>query len=158
MRQQLYLDSRFGQSNGSITLFWIEDPIVLPSLKYAFTLSVPSAAVALTHYVITEANRKLDLIYSNDNEPAQLIDFPIENHSIDELVDVLNIHLLHRFKAAYSENTNTLNFTTPNINDSISIGPLTTSTELIGVRIGYPSVLGSYTAPDGANLAGTTCF
>ena len=158
MRQQLYLDSRFGQPNGSMTLFWLEDPIVLPSSKYAFTLSVPSAAMALTHYVITEANRKLDLIYSNVTEPTQMIEFPIGNHSIDELVDVLNIHLLHGFKAAYSENTNTLNFTTPNINDSISIGPLTTSTELIGVRVGDTSVLGSYTAPDGVNLAGTTCF
>ena len=95
MRQQLYLDSRFGQPNGSMTLFWLEDPIVLPSSKYAFTLSVPSAAMALTHYVITEANRKLDLIYSNVTEPTQSIEFPIGNHSVDELVDVLNIHLLH---------------------------------------------------------------
>ena len=70
MRQQLYLDSRFGRSNGSVTHFWLEDPIVLPSSKYAFTLSVPSAAVALTHYVIIEVNRKLDLIYSNDTEPT----------------------------------------------------------------------------------------
>ena len=159
MRQQLYLDSRFGQNiNGGGTLFWLQDPLVIPSNKYAFTLSVPSAAVALTYYVITEANRKLDLIYSNVTEPTQVIDFPIGNHSIDELVDVLNRRLLHGFKAAYSDNTNTLDFSTPNIDDTISIGPLTTCAELIGVRIVDASVLGSYSAPNGVNLAGTTCF
>ena len=62
------------------------------------------------------------------------------------------------FKAAYSENTNTLHFTTTNINDSISIWPLTTCAELIGVRLGDTSVLGTYTAPNGVDLAGTTCF
>ena len=159
MRQQLYLDSRFGQPmNGGGTWFWLEDPIVLPSPKYAFTLSVPSVAVALTHYVITAANRKLDLVYSNAAEPTQVIDFPIGNHSIDELVDVLNRRLLHGFKAVYSENTNTLHFSTQNINDEITIGPLTTCAELIGVRIGDTSVLGSYHAPDGVDLARTTCF
>ncbi len=88
--------------NGGGTLFWLEDPIVLPSTKNAFTLSVPSVAVALTHYVITEANRKLDLVYSNVTKPVQVIDFPIGNHSIDELADVLNRRLLHGFKAVYS--------------------------------------------------------
>ena len=115
---------------------------MLPSSKNAFTLSVQSAAVALTHYAITQETRKLDLIYSNVAEPAQVIDFPIGNHSIDELIDVLNRRLLYDFKAAYSENTSTLHFSTPNIKDSISIGPLTTCAELIGVRIGDTRVLG----------------
>ncbi len=159
MRQQVYLDSRFGQNlNGGGTIFWLQDPLVLPSTKYAFTLSVPSAAVALTHYVITEANRKLDLTYSNVSEPTRVIDFPIGNHSIDELVDVLNRRLLHGFKVAYSDNINTLHFSTQDIDASISIGPLTTCAELIGVRIGDTSVLGSYYTPNGVNLAGTTCF
>ena len=51
-----------------------------------------------------------------------------------------------------------MNFTTPNISDSILIGLFTTCAELIGVHIGDTSVLGSYTAPDSVNLAGTTCF
>ena len=157
MRQQLYLDSRFGQSlNGNGTLFWLQDPIVLPSMKYSFTLSVPSAAVALTHYVITEANRKLELLYSDAS--TQTIDLPIGNHSIDELVDALNRRLLYGFKAAYSENTNTLHFSTQNISHELSIGPLTTCAELIGVRIGDTSVLGTYIAPGGVNLAGTQSF
>ena len=97
MRQQLYLDSRFGRPNGSVAFFRLEDPIVLPSPKYAFTLSVPSAAVALTQYVVTEANRKVDLIYSNVAEPTHVIDFPIGTHSIEEMVDVLSRRLLHGF-------------------------------------------------------------
>ncbi len=50
MRQQVYLDNRFGQvMNGSGTLFWLQDPIVLPSPRYAFNLSVPFVAMPLTH-------------------------------------------------------------------------------------------------------------
>ena len=61
MRQQLYLDSRFGRNLGAGTLFWLQDPIVLPNPRYAFTLSVPFVAVPLTHYVISAANRTLDI-------------------------------------------------------------------------------------------------
>ncbi len=87
-----------------------------------------------------------------------MIGFPICNHTINELVDILNRRLLRGFKAAYSENANTLHFTTPNINDSISIGLLTACAELIWVRLGDMSVLGSYYAPDGINTVGPTCF
>jgi hypothetical protein len=66
--------------NDNGTSFWLDNAIVLLSPKYAFTLIVPSAAVPPTHYVITEANRKLDLIYPNVTDPAQLIDFPSGNH------------------------------------------------------------------------------
>jgi hypothetical protein len=157
MRQQLYLDSRFGRNLGAGTLFWLQDPIVLPSPRYAFTLSVPFVAVPLTHYVINAANRTLDISYPAQLEP-QIIEFPLGNHSIDELVDVLNRRLLFGFKAAYSENTNTLHFTSQTIGAALTIGPLTTCGDLIGVRPGDTSVLGSYTAPNGVNLAGTTSF
>ncbi len=60
MRQQLYLDFRFGRNlgpgGGTGTLFWLQDPIVLSSPRYAFTLSVLFVAVPLTHYVISAAN------------------------------------------------------------------------------------------------------
>jgi hypothetical protein len=157
MRQQLYLDSRFGRNLGAGTLFWLQDPIVLPSPRYAFTLSVPFVAVPLTHYVISAANRTLDISYPAQLEP-QIIEFPLGNHSIDEMVDVLSRRLLFGFKAAYSENTNTLHFTSQTLGAALSIGPLTTCGDLIGVRVGDTSVLGSYTAPNGVNLAGTTSF
>jgi hypothetical protein len=157
MRQQLYLDSRFGQNLETGTLFWLQDPIVLPSPRYAFKLSVPFVAVPLTHYVITAANRTLDISYPAQPEPS-IIEFPLENHSIDELVDVLNRRLLFGFKAAYSENTNTLHFTSQTLGAALSIGPATTCGDFIGVRVGDESVLGSYTAPNGVNLAGTTSY
>ncbi len=80
------------------------------------------------------------------------------NHGIDELVDVLNRHLLFEFTASYSENSNTLHFSTANISAALEIWPLATCSELIGVRAGDSSVLGSYYAPGGVNLAGTTSF
>ena len=67
MRKQLYLDSRFGRNLGAGTLFWLQDPIVLPSPRYAFTLSASFIATPLTHYVVTAANRTLNISY-----PAQL--------------------------------------------------------------------------------------
>ena len=83
-------------------MFWLQDPIVLPSPRYAFTLSVPFIAVHLTHYVISAANGTLDISYPEQLEPS-IIEFPVGNHNIDELVDVLNRRLLFGFKAAYSE-------------------------------------------------------
>jgi hypothetical protein len=122
-------------------------------------LSVPFVAVPLTHYVITEANRRLHILYNHVAPPEPLIiDLPLGNHSIDELVDVLNRRLLFGFKAAYSENTNTLSLITQTISAGLEIGSLTTCGGLIGVRTGDTSVLGSYTAPGGVNLAGTTSF
>ena len=118
----MYLDSRFGQSLGAGTLFWLQDPIVLPSPRYAFTLSVPFVAVPLTHYVISAANRTLDISYPG--APPSIIDFPLGNHSIDELVDDLNRRLLFGFKAAYSENTNTLHFTSQTTGAALTRHPL----------------------------------
>jgi hypothetical protein len=96
-----------------MTLLWLEDPVVLPSPKYAFTLSVPFVAMPLTRYVITEANHMLHIIYTHvaPREPL-FIDFSLGNHSIDEMFDVLNNYLLFDFTAAYSENTNTLQLKT----------------------------------------------
>ena len=131
MRQQLYLDSRFGRNLGAGTLFWLQDPIVLPSPRYAFTLSVPFVAVPLTHYVISAANRTLDISYPGQLEPS-IIEFPLGNHSIDELVDVLNRRLLFGFKAAYSESTNTLHFASQTTGAALTIGPATTCGDLIG--------------------------
>ena len=49
--------------NGGGTLCWIQDPIVLLIMKYAFNLSVHFVAMPVTHSVITEANRWLHIIY-----------------------------------------------------------------------------------------------
>ena len=156
----MYLDSRFGKViNGVGTLFWLQDPIVLHGPRYAFNLSVLFVAMPLTHYVITEANRRLYIIYKHVAPPEPpIVDLPLGNHKIDELIDVLNRNLLYGYAAAYSENTNTLHFSTANISAALEIGPLTTCSELIGLRAGDTSVLGSCYAPGGVNLTGTTSF
>ena len=51
------------------------------------------------------------------------------------MVDVLNRRFLFGFKAAYSENTNTLHFTSQNFGAALSIGTATTCGDLIGVRV-----------------------
>jgi len=73
-------------------------------------------------------------------------------------MDVLNRRLIFGFKAAYSENTNTLHFTSRTFGAALSIGPATICGGLIGVRAGDTSVLGSYTAPVVVNFAGITSF
>jgi hypothetical protein len=73
-------------------------------------------------------------------------------------VDVLNRRLLFGFKAVYSENTKTVHFTLQSIVAELWIGPDTTCCELIGARAGDTIVIGSYIAPGGVNLAGTTSF
>ncbi len=111
------------------------------------------------NYIITKANRRLQIVYIHVAPPEALIaDLLLGNHIIDELVDVINRHLLFGFTTGYSENTNTLQFSTATISVALEIGPLTTCSELIGVRAGDTSVLGSYYAPGGVNLAGTTSF
>ena len=134
MKQQVYLDSRFGQNlgpgGGAGTLFWLQDAIVLPSHRYAFTMSIPFVVGPLTHYVISAANRTLDISYPG--APPSIIDFPLGNHSIDELVGVLYRRLLFGFKAVYSENTNTLHFTSQTAGAALSIGPATFCGGLIG--------------------------
>jgi hypothetical protein len=51
-----------------------------------------------------------------------------------------------------------LHFTSKNIGAVPAIRPATICGDLIGVRVGDESVLGSYTAPSVVNLAGTTSF
>ena len=111
--------------------------------------SVPSAAVALKHYVIMEASRKLDLVYSNVTEPAQLMGFLSATivsttwwtSSIADC-SMSSTPLIRKTKK-------TLHLTAPNNHDSISIEPLTTYAELIGVCLEHTSKLGSYYAPTG---------
>jgi hypothetical protein len=81
MRQQLYLESRFGYplNDGSV-LFWLQDQLVIPNPReYEFGVSDPVNSLPLTHYVINENNTALEL-------GDTLISLPIENFNIDDLV------------------------------------------------------------------------
>ena len=151
MRQQLYLESRFGYSlpDGS-ALFWLQDPIVLPNPQaYQFTVAVPNASFPLTHYAIHAENRDLEIEIDGVTKFLQL---PIGNHSIDELIEFLGAHDV---EASYSENTNRISVA---FNSTFKIGPKTTCQTLLGVRVGDEDSTGTYTAPRGVNLAGTSHF
>ena len=161
MRQQVYLESRFGYTlpSGAV-LWWLNDPITLPNRDHQFNLSVPHASIPLTHWVVSSANNTLHLVYRDSQgtaAPSQ-ISLPQGNYSIDELVDYINIRLLHGFKLTYNDNTNSLHLSTGSLGYEVEVGADTTCAELLGLGVGDTSVLGSYYAPHGVNLAGTASF
>ena len=151
MRQQLYLESRFGYelSDGSM-LFWLQDQLVIPNPReYEFHLSVPDSSFPLTHYVISENNNTLEL-------GATVINLPVGNYNIDDLVVFMNDRFPPGLACSYSENTNKITIEHPGSN--FSVGPTTTCSGLLGVRVGDVSADGVYRARNGVNLAGTSSF
>jgi hypothetical protein len=151
MRQQLYLESRFGYplNDGSV-LFWLQDQLVIPNPReYEFSVSVPDSSFPLTHYVINEDNNALEL-------GDTLINLPAGNFNIDDLVVYMNNRFPPGMVCTYSENTNKISIEHPGTN--FSVGIATTCSELLGVRVGDVSADGVYQAPDGVNLAGTSSF
>ena len=153
MRQQLYLEQKFSYTlaDGS-SLFWLQDPIVLPNAnEYHFTVAVPNASFPLTHYAINDNNNTLELVA---NGVAQVTTLPLGNHSIDEVVDHINSELVG-VVAEYDLNKNIVALTS---DSDFVIGPNTTCQTLLGVRVGGSSVGGVYNGPDGVNLAGTSHF
>jgi hypothetical protein len=81
----------------------------------------------LTRYVITARDWTLDISYTHvAPTETSIIELPLGNHSIDELVDVLNWSLIFGFRAAYSENTNALRFSSKTIGAALVVGPATT--------------------------------
>lgn len=148
MRQQIYLEERFAYKlpDGS-SLFWLQDPIVLPNQVSQFTISVPHASIPLTHYVITERNNTLELVI--DGVP-HITNLKVGNHSIDEVIKQLE-STLEGVEIAYDQTTNTVSFSAP---VSLAVGSRTTAQTLLGVRTGDVSQAGVYTGPGGVNLAG----
>jgi hypothetical protein len=158
MRQQLYLESRFGYplNDGSV-LFWLQDQLVIPNPReYEFSVSVPDSSFPLTHYVINESNNTLEL-------GDTVINLPTGNYNIDDLVVYMNNRFPPGMVCSYSENTNKITISrvtsegggTPT---DFSVGIGTTCSGLMGVRGGDVSEDGVYRAPDGVNLAGTSSF
>ena len=150
MRQQLYLESRFGYplNDGSV-LFWLQDQLVIPNPReYEFSLSVPDSSFPLTHYVINESNNTLVL------GGASII-LPAGNFNIDDLLLYMSAQFPPGMLCSYSENTNKITITG---DAPFSVGTGTTCAGLLGVRVGDVSVDGVYEAPDGVNLVGTSSF
>ena len=87
-----------------------------------------------------------------------MVSFSTNSRSIDEPVDYINIRLLHGFKLTYNDNMNSLHLSTGSLGYEVEVGADTTCAELLGLGVGDTSVLGSYDAPHGVNLAGTASF
>ncbi len=101
MRQQLYLESRFGYPlvDGSV-LFWLQDQLVIPNPReYEFSVSVPDNSFPLTHYVITDKNNALEI-------GGTIINLPTGNYNIDDLVVYMNDRFPAGLLVAYNENIN----------------------------------------------------
>jgi hypothetical protein len=151
MRQQLYLESKFGYppNDGSI-LLWLQDQLVIPNPReYEFSVSVPDSSSPLTHYVINESYNTLEL-------GDTVINLPTGNFNIDDLVVYMNNRFPPGMANSYSENTNKITIEHPGTNFSVGVG--TTYSELLDVRVGDVSADGVYRDLDGVNLAGTSSF
>lgn len=157
MKQQLYLESRFGYplSDGSY-MFWLQDSLVIPNPReYQFEISVRECSIPLTNYVIANTNNVLEIVYDTVSSSISL---PLGNYSIDSILSYVNTWLSEGFVVSYSENTNKITFASDAPNARLEIGPKTTCGALLGIIVGESSIEGSYEAPNGVNLAGTPHF
>ena len=143
-----FADTRFGEN---ACVFYLADPIILPSDKYEFLVSVPAASLPLSHWVVGPENSTLDL--SVDGEPL-LVHLPEGNRSVDQIIAVLNEELGNRYEARYEDATNRLILETERSNPSVTVGPATTCTKLLGLVPGQ-SGAGSLVGELGVNLSGT---
>ncbi len=150
MRQQLYLESRFGYplNDGSV-LFWLQDQLVILNLReYEFSLSVPDSSFPLTRYVINETNNTLVL-------GGTTINLPSGNFNIDDLLLYMSAQFPPGMVCFYSKDIDKITISGGN---DFSVGTGTTCAWLLGVRVGEVSVDGVYEAPDDVNLVGTSSF
>lgn len=151
----MHLDSKHAdlRFDTNATVYYLTDPIVLPSSEYEWLVSVPHATIPLSHWVVGEENNLLHLEFSSETKHISL---PFGNRSIDEIVTLLNDEqLADGYTAAYDEGTNRLVFSSETPAASIEVGPLTTCTKLLGLTIGQSGVE-SLTGERSVNLAGTS--
>ncbi len=104
------------------SLFWLADAIMVPEQSYTITVNVRNASIPVTHYVITEENNTLHLVY--DGVTNRTIRLPVGNRSVDALVAFLTGVLEFGFAVVYEEATNNLMFTSTT--SELEIGPQTT--------------------------------
>lgn len=160
MRQQVYLEQKWGEPTGTgATLFWLQDPILIPNNDYQISCSVPSVSIPLTHWVITEANCTLQLEYPAAGQSQDIL-LPLGNFSVDDLVRRINDELLFDYAIEYDEHVNAVRLAGGS--SEAAIGPGTTCQELLGMRPGQQSAATpsghELAAADGVDLSGTSHF
>lgn len=161
MRQQVYLEQKWGDPTGSgATMFWLQDPILIPTNDFQISCSVPSVSIPLTHWVITDANRTLQLDYPAAGQSQDIL-LPLGNYSVDELVSRINDEILFDYACDYDEHVNALRLT--NGTSELVIGTGTTCYDLLGLRPGQgstptPTLVHEMIADMGVDLSGTSHF
>jgi hypothetical protein len=107
----------------------------------------------VTHYVITEVNRDLALLYSDGT--SSNIRLPVGNYSINDLIAFLNTNIDPRVSVKYVEQTNTIQFESQLID--VVVGQGTTCSVLLGLNPGMSSVDGVLVS-EGIDLRGTPSY
>eukprot|EP00873_Tetraselmis_striata_P036791 jgi/Tetstr1/457055/TSEL_043718.t1 len=141
------------QFSANACVFYLADPLTLPSQDYEWLVAVPHATIPLSHWVVDESNNLLELVYSDE---SRYISLPLGNRSVDEIVVYLNDRLLHGYTAAYDEAINRIVFSSSVLGESLAIGEMSTCGRLLGVKAGDAAVDGVLIPPRGVDLAGTS--
>ena len=157
----MYLEQKWGDPTGSgATMFWLQDPILIPTNDFQISCSVPSVSIPLTHWVITDANRTLQLDYPAAGQSQDIL-LPLGNYSVDDLVSRINDEILFDYACEYDEHVNALRLT--NGTSELVIGTGTTCYDLLGLRPGQsstptPTFVHEMIADMGVDLSGTSHF
>jgi hypothetical protein len=160
MRKQVYLDSRAAlvQSDGSLC-FVLREAITTPSPEYNFEVQLLDLRLPLTNWTIHEKNNVLELWYVIPQVPVEtsIVTLQSGNWSIDSIVAHLNPLLEHGYQVAYSENTNSLTFSSATQSAVLMVGYATTCGTILGLEAGLESS-GYVLEGSGIDLSGTSCF
>jgi hypothetical protein len=146
-----FADHTFGDNSG---VFFLSEPIVLPSDVYEWHISIPHTTISLSHWVITEENNMLHLEFAEED---RFIAPPLSNRSVDELIVYLNDErLLDGFEASYDEAINWLVIASSEPDATLAVGDLMTCAKLMGLRRTDASVDGVLVGGRGVDLSGTS--
>jgi hypothetical protein len=159
MSFSLHLDSKFADRTfgENASVYYLSDPLVLPSDVYEWHLSIPTATIPLSYWVINEENNLLHLQFSAEDK---FIALPIGNHTIDELVEYINPYLIDGYVLEYDTSVNRLVFITEEniqgVAPTLVIGELSMCQKLLGLQTNDTAVDGVLEATNGVDLAGTS--
>ena len=149
---QIHLDSQFADvrydSNASV--YFLPDPVSLPSPFYEFHVSVPAATIPLTYWIVDWANRALHLEFAFE---SLTINLPLGNHPIGDLVAYIDSQLIDGYAVEYLESINRVVFRSDDPAATITVGADTTCGDLLGLVVGQTGA--ELTGAANVNLAGT---
>jgi hypothetical protein len=144
-------DQTFGDNSA---VFFMTEPIVLPSDVYEWHISIPHATITPSHWMINEENNLLHLEFAEED---RFIALPLSNRSVDELIIYLNDgRLLDGFEASYDDAINLLVIASSDPDATLAVGDLTTCDKLLGLCPSDASVDGVLVGGRSVDLSGTS--